>query len=396
MKKRSAALVLAVLLLALVPLASADHGGSQHGLDFYNGDYYTLCDDGSLGDAHNATLCAITEWPIDEGTMDFWIYRNWTNADNDPNYKYIFVGYRGHAFWNPHQIWYRFSTAKWYFRTERSDVVVNVIFDRDEIPYATWTQVRWTWSVTGNYSEVYTDGTLAGFKNGTLAYTSTIKYIAFYLAENTDDYLLDELWVRNASISGNYSKPTAEFSTDGDTVLLHHLNEGIEQYGEDSSPNNWDGRLGLTTGVEASDPTWIGAEEIGMSGLIWGSPTSPINELENFTITLTNDTSGFPGMNPWWFTLGAPPDDAWWNIYDENDIRWLYAANQTYSSSYEHIGLDSGLHTLYGYSNDTGGTEFTDTLALTVRDPEPGLMVALIAGIVLVFGVIAVVAMKKR
>jgi hypothetical protein len=119
----------------------------------------------------------------------------------------------------------------------------------------TWNHIVGTFNSSDSYLRIYVDGILTDSIQftGSSMDRSDIIYFGKYGSWNTD-VLIDDARIYNRALSAeevryHYNKggPVAEWKFD----------EGSGQTAFDESFNNNDGTLGATTGVEASDPTWV-------------------------------------------------------------------------------------------------------------------------------------------
>lgn len=70
--------------------------------------------------------------------------------------------------------------------------------------------------------------------------------------------LLDEVRISNTvRYSNNFSRPTAPFANDGNTLTLYHFDEGSGQQAVDGSSAGNTASLGTGSGADSADPTWV-------------------------------------------------------------------------------------------------------------------------------------------
>jgi len=190
-------------------------------------------------------------------TMEAWIY------PTDFNYYGNIINKRG-----PEQYFLRlydytgqvegyiYSDYGWRFCTTPSNIAVSV----NKLNHVLF-------SYDGTVGKVYVNGQLGcsfSYTGNIASGTNSLK-IGTYSTGSTSyerfEGIIDEVRIYNRALTAteisDHSKGIYSDAADSTLVSLWHFDEGSGQSASDSSNYGNDGRLGSTTGVNTSDPTWV-------------------------------------------------------------------------------------------------------------------------------------------
>jgi hypothetical protein len=146
----------------------------------------------------------------------------------------------------------------------------------------------------GVSAKLYVNGILESTKPATAAprnllgnlIIGAVKRVGF--SERFLNGLLDELSIWNVALTVTEIKAAMYDSLVGNEtglVAYYRFNEGAGQVAGDLTANNNDGRLGTTTGADATDPTWVLSDR-PVSPFLMAGPASQANEAEVKIATL--------------------------------------------------------------------------------------------------------------
>lgn len=131
------------------------------------------------------------------------------------------------------------------------------------LPTNVWTHVAVTINAA-NAATIYINGVASGTATITLNPSDLGYLIENFFGRSqfaVDPYFngrIDEFRFSNISrYAGNFTPQQNQFSSDANTVLLFHFNEGLGQTTADASSNSFNAVLGANNGVEPNDPLWV-------------------------------------------------------------------------------------------------------------------------------------------
>ncbi|HEX5154542.1 MAG TPA: LamG-like jellyroll fold domain-containing protein [Parafilimonas sp.] len=146
-----------------------------------------------------------------------------------------------------------------------------------------------TYSQSASLVKIYLDGTEVGSNTVTIdadsiyygndAHNGSYNFVGLSSFPNDPQLngTIDEFRISNIVRYESNFTPVVPFSTDANTVILHHFDEGSGQFALDDTPNSDTAQLGETINTETSDPT-----RVSCSGVL-------ATNLSSFTITSVQD-----------------------------------------------------------------------------------------------------------
>jgi hypothetical protein len=125
-----------------------------------------------------------------------------------------------------------------------------------------WYHIAATYNASTNLATVYVNGTPSNTANlGDMSPGFQLRMGTFgsggFTVYNSFVGELEEMRISNIiRYSGAFTPPSSDFTSDSNTVVLYHLNEGSGQTVVDLSGNGRNLTLGASTDIESADPTW--------------------------------------------------------------------------------------------------------------------------------------------
>jgi CubicO group peptidase (beta-lactamase class C family) len=122
---------------------------------------------------------------------------------------------------------------------------------------------------------------------------------------------LDEVRIWNVARTAMQIQSTRQFElagTETGLVAYYRLNEGAGPVASDESANNNDGKLGTSSGDDASDPIWVLAGGGNSPPLVAAGPDASIPVAEALALTGAASDDGLPSgtLVTWWSVLSGP------------------------------------------------------------------------------------------
>ncbi len=256
MKKRSAVLVLAVLLVAVLPLGIIGHGGStaQHGLNFDGtDDWVDVGQPASLNFERTDPFSVVARINATLATNGFIVAKQRQGAS-----------FRGYSF-----LLITTGALSVEIISSAAANSIQMVTQAGDVSATTWTSVGFSYDGLSSASgvRVYADGVNLTTTVSQDALVTTIQFAtAFQVGTRASGIapfpgLMDDVRVYNDTLTpaeflAIHNGDESTLSPDANLVFQLRMNDGEGQTASDSSGNGNDGTLGSTGGADANDPLW--------------------------------------------------------------------------------------------------------------------------------------------
>ncbi len=309
------------------PLAGGGGSLKFDGVD----DYVEIPNPGNILDNESLTIIA-------------WVYHNRTGSDYQRIVDRVYGGQFSFYIatsdttnYQAGEISWALSTTGGYLDYHDGDVI---------IPESEWVQAVLTYD--GNNAKIYLNGVLKDTHGTTISGGLSSSTDAIRIGQRADigndryfNGSIDSVRIYNRALSAeevryHYNKggPVAEWKFD----------EGSGQTAFDESWNNNDGTLGATSGVEASDPTWVEGKYGGALSFDGG---------DDYVLVAHDGSLMFKSGN---FSVGV-----WGNPANMSGYTGLISADDNSDSTWRIIRNDGDNHFRAKYSGTT--LSYSDVLA---------------------------------